>query len=66
MEQVSKIFVLLGLAFLLLGLIFNLMPNLPKIPGDIYIDRPAFKLYIPFASAFAVSVIITVFSNFLK
>jgi len=66
MENVGKIFSLLAVVFLILGLLFNLMPRLPRIPGDIDIDRPYLKIYIPFTSAIVISVILTLILNFFK
>lgn len=66
MQEIGKIFSLLGVIFLVLGLIINLMPNWPRIPGDIYIDRPNIKIYIPFTSAIVLSVILTLILNFFK
>ena len=65
-ENIGKLFALLGAIFLLLGLLFNLSPNLPKIPGDIYIDRPGIKIYIPFTSAIVISVIAILIFNFFR
>ncbi|HBQ50382.1 TPA: hypothetical protein DD690_00175 [Candidatus Daviesbacteria bacterium] len=39
---------------------------MPKIPGDIYIDRPNLKIYIPFTSAIVISVILTLIFNFFR
>ncbi len=66
MQEIGKIFSFLGVIFLVLGLLFNLMPHWPRIPGDISIDRPGLKIYIPFTSAIALSVILTLILNFFK
>ena len=66
MEDISRLFSFLALVFLLLGLIFNLVPNLPRIPGDLYINKLGFKIYIPFASVIVISVLISLFFNFFK
>ena len=66
MENIGKIFSLFGVIFLVLGLIVNLMPHWPRIPGDIYMDRPNIKIYIPFASAIVISVILTIMLNFFR
>lgn len=66
MQDIGKIFSLLGVVFLVLGLLFNMMPRLPRIPGDIDIDRPNIKIYIPFTSAIVLSVILTLILNFFK
>ena len=66
MVNPGKLFLFLGLVFLVLGLLFNIMPKWPKIPGDIYIDRPGFKLYIPWLSSIVISVILTLIFNFFR
>ncbi|MBI2314959.1 DUF2905 domain-containing protein [Candidatus Daviesbacteria bacterium] len=66
MQDAEKIFSLLGIIFLVLGLLFNLMPNLPRVPGDIYIDRPNLKIYIPWLSSIVISVILTILFNFFR
>ncbi len=67
METVGKSFSLLFVIFLLLGLIYNfLVPNLPRIPGDVYINKPNFKICIPFTSAIVISVILTIMFNFFR
>lgn len=66
MENISKIFSLLATVFLILGLVFNIMPKLPRIPGDIYINRPGIKIYIPFTSAIIASIILTLVLNFFR
>lgn len=57
---------LLGVVFTLLTLLFNLMPKWPKIPGDIYINKVGFKVYIPFASALVISALLTIYFNYFK
>lgn len=64
--DVGKLFIFLGLIFLFLGFLFNIMPNLPKLPGDIYIDRPGIKIYIPWMSSLILSVILTLMFNFFR
>lgn len=66
MQDVGKMFAFLGIVFLLLGLLFNLNPTLPKLPGDIYIDRPGLKIYIPWLSSLILSVILTLAFNFFR
>lgn len=66
MQEIGKIFSLSAVVFLVLGLLFNMMPRLPRIPGDIDIDKPGIKIYIPFTSAIIASVILTLILNFFK
>lgn len=66
MQDLGKILTLLGVIFLIFGLLFNIMPNFPRIPGDIYIDKPNVKIYIPFTSAIVISVLLTLIFNFFR
>lgn len=67
MENIGRIFSLLGIVFIFLGLLFNLLlKNPPKIPGDIYINKPGLKIYIPFVSAIVLSVVLTIMFNFFR
>lgn len=66
MAEAGKLFSFLGIIFLILGLLFNLMPHAPRIPGDIYIDRPGIKIYIPFVSALVLSAVLTLMFNFFR
>lgn len=59
-----KLFSFFGLVFLILSLVYNIMPKFPRIPGDIYLDKFGFKIYIPWLSAVVISVILTLFFNF--
>lgn len=62
--DIGKTFSLLIVIFILLGFFFNFFGTNIKIPGDIYIERPGIRIYIPFISAIVISIIITIFFNF--
>jgi len=66
MVDFGKLFAFLAIIFLLLGLLSNLMPKWPRIPGDIYIDRPGIKIYIPWVSSIVISIILTLIFNFFR
>ncbi|OGE26914.1 hypothetical protein A3C32_00055 [Candidatus Daviesbacteria bacterium RIFCSPHIGHO2_02_FULL_41_14] len=66
MPDIIKIVYLLVGVFLVLGLLANIGGRFPKLPGDIDIDKPGIKLYIPFTSAIIISVILTLLFNFFR
>ncbi|QQG43307.1 MAG: DUF2905 domain-containing protein [Candidatus Daviesbacteria bacterium] len=67
MVDPGKIFALLGILFLMISLLWNVIaPNLPKIPGDIYINRGGIKIYIPWLSSLILSAILTLLFNFFR
>lgn len=60
--NLGKLLLFLGLALLVLGLIFILgakVPWLGKLPGDIYIQRKNFSLYFPLTTCILLSLIVT-------
>lgn len=66
MPELGKIFSLLGTVFLILVLLFNLKPDLPKMPGDLYLNKAGFKIYIPWLSSLIISLLLTVLLNYFR
>ncbi len=56
-----KILILLGLALILAGLFWPWLAKIPlgRLPGDIVIDRPGLKVYIPITSMVVVSLVLS-------
>ncbi len=62
MDIIVRGLLILVLIFLLEVFLYNfLKPDLPRIPGDIWIEKPGITLYIPFASALFLSVLTIIF-----
>lgn len=61
MSNISKILIAAGIILLAAGLLWSWISKLPfaKLPGDIVIDKPAFKIYIPITSMIIVSLIVS-------
>jgi hypothetical protein len=57
----QKALILIGLLILVVGLLWPWLGQLPigRLPGDIVIDRPGFKLYFPITTMLLVSALIT-------
>ena len=64
----QKVLIGLGVVFLAVGLLWPWLGKLPigRLPGDIIIDRPNFKIYIPITTMIVISVIISLLSRFFK
>ena len=58
----QKTIIIIGLILLVAGLLWPWLGKLPlgRLPGDIIINRPHLKVYIPIASMIAISIIISV------
>ena len=56
----EKVFVFLGILFLVIGLIFILGNQyLGKLPGDVKIDKGDFKFYFPIGTSIVISIILS-------
>ena len=62
MSTLSRTLVVAGLVLVALGLVVSLVPSVPllgKLPGDIRIERPGVRIYVPLASCLLVSVVVS-------
>jgi len=57
----QRILVILGIAFVAVGLLWPWLGKIPlgRLPGDIVIDRPGFKLFIPITTMVVLSGLIS-------
>lgn len=57
----QKILITIGIVIVLAGLLWPWLGKLPlgRLPGDIVIDRPGFKLFFPITSMLLVSGLIS-------
>ncbi|MCY3772508.1 MAG: DUF2905 domain-containing protein [Gemmatimonadetes bacterium] len=57
----QRTLILIGLALLVIGLAWPWLGKLPlgRLPGDIVIDRPSFKLYLPITTMILVSALLS-------
>ena len=57
----QRALILIGLALLVIGLAWPWLGKLPlgRLPGDIVIDRPSFKLYLPITTMILVSALLS-------
>jgi len=64
----QKVLIGIGLVFLAVGLLWPWLGKLPigRLPGDIIIDRPSLKIYIPITTMVIISIIISLLVRFFK
>ena len=57
----QRTLLIIGLTLVVIGLTWPWLSRLPlgRLPGDIIIDRPSFKLYLPLTTMILVSVLIS-------
>ena len=68
----AKIFIFIGIVFILIGIILYIFKDFPlfRLPGDIIIDKENFKFYLPITTSIIISIVLSVLfsivSKFLK
>ncbi len=69
MAEFGKTLVYIGIALVVLGLIFSVVGKIPwlgNLPGDITIQRERFTFYFPLTTSILISVIITLVLYFFR
>jgi len=70
MPGIGKLFIVLGIVLILVGLAFmfgDKIPYIGRLPGDIFIKKEKFSFYFPITTSIIISIILTVlFSIFRK
>jgi len=64
----QKTLIIIGVGILVAGLLWPWLSKLPigRLPGDIIIDRPQLKVYIPITTMIVVSLIVSVILWIMK
>ena len=57
----QRVLIVLGLLIALAGLLWPWLAKLPlgRLPGDVVVDRPGFKVFAPFTTMLVLSVVIS-------
>ena len=60
-KNMQRILIILGVIILIVGFLWPWIIKLPigKLPGDIIIDKPNFKVYIPITTMIIISLLLT-------
>ena len=60
-QTMRRTLIIIGISLVIIGLLWPLIGKLPlgRLPGDIIIDRPGFKLYFPITSMVLLSLLIS-------
>ena len=62
MDPLARSLIIAGLVFLALGVILQAGPSIPllgKLPGDIRIERPGLRIYVPITSSLLLSLLLS-------
>jgi hypothetical protein len=61
-DSLPRILVIAGLIFVALGVLLYASPSIPllgRLPGDIRIERPGLRIYLPITTCLAVSLAVS-------
>jgi len=62
----AKIFIVIGLVFILIGILLYFKFPLFKLPGDIVIQKENFSFYFPITTSILISIVLTLLFKVLK
>jgi hypothetical protein len=63
-DSLARTLVIAGLVLLALGILLQVSPSIPllgRLPGDIRIERPGLRIYLPITSCLVISVVLSAF-----
>ncbi len=63
LPQIGRVLLLLGLLLAIMGGLVMLLGSMPRLPGDIYVQRKGFTLYVPIVGSLLASLILTLLLN---
>ncbi len=66
--SISRVLIAVGVAFIVLGLAWNLLSKTPlgRLPGDIFIQKKNFTFYFPLATSILASLALSLALWFLS
>ena len=62
-SAIGRVLIGLGVLLVIMGGAVVLLGTLPRLPGDIYIQRRGFTLYVPILGSIVVSLVLTLLLN---
>jgi hypothetical protein len=60
---IGRLLIVFGILLVVMGAAIVLLGGLPRLPGDIYVQKKGFTLYIPILGSIMVSLILTLLLN---
>jgi DUF2905 family protein len=63
MGQVGRTLVIVGILLIIIGGALTLLGRIPRLPGDIYVQRRGVTVYVPLATSLLLSLVLTLLLN---
>jgi hypothetical protein len=65
MASVGRLLIVAGVVLVVLGVVVLAAGRLPRLPGDVVIQRPTMTVYFPIGTMILVSLVLTLILNVL-
>lgn len=62
---VGRALVFAGLVLVVVGVVFVFAGRLPRVPGDVIVQRPNLTIYFPLGTMILISIVLTLILNFV-
>jgi hypothetical protein len=68
MNNIQKYLIAAGILIIIIGIFFPYLSKIPlfRLPGDIVIEKPNFKFYLPIVSMILISILLSVIFWIIK
>jgi hypothetical protein len=65
MTSLGRFLIMAGIVLAAVGLVLTLAGRLPRLPGDLVIERPHVTVFVPLGTMILVSLVLTLLLNVL-
>lgn len=65
MTSFGRVLVVTGLVLVVVGAVVVFAGRLPRVPGDVIVQRPNLTIYFPLGTMILISIVLTLILNFV-
>ena len=65
MTSFGRVLIVTGVVLVVVGAVVVLAGRLPRVPGDVIVQRPNLTIYFPLGTMILISIVLTLILNFV-
>lgn len=65
MTSFGRVLIVTGLVLVVVGTVVVFAGRLPRVPGDVIVQRPNLTIYFPLGTMILISIVLTLILNFV-
>lgn len=65
MTSLGRVLIVTGLVLVVVGTVVVFAGRLPRVPGDVIVQRPNLTIYFPLGTMILISIVLTLILNFV-